>query len=230
MNKNIVKLLGFILLIIIVVMLFDKYHLSRYLGISGFNYYHDQILNLKEEYPVEFMVIYVVSYILLIAAFIPGTIIMDLLAGFIYGPYWGTVVVVFSYLLGATSNFILIRYFFYDVFHRKFSYLRDVVPIGKASSSIVLDFIGLRFIPVIPFWMINILAAILEVPLWLFTLTTFIGIIPSSVIYVFIGTNVRGQISEETFLQPKLWVPLLILATMTLLPNVIKIYRKWRSR
>ena len=97
---------------------------------------------------------------------------------------------------------------------------------------VILNLLGLRFIPVIPFWLTNILAAVLNVPLKTFVLTTFIGIIPTSIIYVILGDGVRHHlsankgISVEMLGDAKLWLPLMGLALLVLLPNLYKFLHK----
>lgn len=232
MNKLWYRLLGIGISALVIYMLFNHYGLWSYLSLDGFNHYHQQILEFEQKHVMGFTVIYVISYIILIACCIPGTILFDLLAGFIYGTVLGTPIVLVSYLSGAVLNFILVRTLFKDVLHQKFSHLRHIVLRDGGRKRTAYNLIGLRFIPIIPFWLLNILAAILDIPLITFITTTFIGIIPTSVIYVMIGNGVRSQlavnakVSLDVLTNPELWVPLVLLALLIIIPNLYKSFKK----
>lgn len=236
MNKTWIKLLSLIVIIALVIVLFERTNLYLYLNLDSFNHYHNQILHFEQQHLVEFTVGYIMAYILLIALCVPGTILFDLLAGFIYGPIVGTVLVLICYLSGAVLNFILVRFMLYDLFSRKFGHLQSVIVREGGMRSTAINLIGLRFIPVIPFWLINILAAVLGIPFWVFATTTFLGIIPTSVVYVLIGHGVRTHLNNNQpitmsmLTEPHIWVPLLLLAMLILIPNFIKMIRKKKSQ
>lgn len=236
MNKTWIKLLSLIVIIALVIVLFERTNLYLYLNLDSFNHYHNQILHFEQQHLVEFTVGYIIAYIFLIALCVPGTILFDLLAGFIYGPIVGTILVLICYLSGAVLNFILVRFMLYDLFSRKFGHLQSVIVREGGMRSTAINLIGLRFIPVIPFWLINILAAVLGIPFWVFATTTFLGIIPTSVVYVLIGHGVRTHLNNNQpitmamLTEPHIWVPLLLLAMLILIPNFIKMIRKKKSQ
>ncbi len=232
MKKKILKLLIFVFLALTFAMLFEHLHLYTYLNLDSFNRYHNQILGFEQQHIFEFTVVYIISYIVLIACCVPGTIIFDLIAGFIYGPFVGVFLVISCYLLGAIVNFSLVKILFRDILRKRFGHLQHLVLNERGMSATALNLIGLRFIPVIPFWLLNILAAILGIPFWIFVGTTFIGIIPTSIVYVLIGHGVREHMRENQpitmamLTEPKLWVPMVMLALLILIPNLIRSIRK----
>lgn len=230
-KTNLLKIFGLVLTGSIVIFLFEYFHLTAYLSLDGFNTYNKQILEFEELHVAEFIAIYVVSYIVLIAACVPGTILFDLLAGFLFGPYLGTILVLFSYLTGATFNYLLARFFLRDFINQKFGHLKEVIIKNGDQKALIRNLIGLRFIPAIPFWLLNILSAVLDIPLKVFMWTTFIGIIPTSIIYVMIGHGVRDQMkhnrgaSIDMLTNPKMWLPLILLAALLIVPNLIKRFK-----
>lgn len=237
MNKNLYKVIGLVVIATIIAVIFKHYDLSLYLSIDGFNHYHQQILSFEQKHIVEFTLAYIICYIVLIACCIPGTILFDLLAGFIYGPTIGFLLVIFCYLTGAIVNFLLVRYLLHDLLHKRFSHLNHLIMNEHGGMKrTAYNMIALRFIPVIPFWILNILAAVLGIPLSVFAITTFIGIIPSSLIWVLIGGGVRSHMANHQmltaaiFADPKFWVPLLVLTLMVMIPNLIKIYRNKKNK
>ena len=235
MKISLLKILGLLAGVVLIIVVFAHYHLWGYLSLEGFNHYHKQILLYEQHHVAGFTLGYILSYIILISCCIPGTILFDLLAGFIYGPIIGTVLVLGCYTCGAVLNFLLVRYFLKDILHQRFFHLRNVILRAGGMRRTAYNLIGLRFIPVVPFWLLNILAAVLEIPFVIFVITTFIGIIPTSVIYVLLGSGVRNQLahtqvlSADILTDPKLWVPLIVLALFILLPNLLKM-RKPRAK
>lgn len=232
MKRTLFKFLGLFIVIAILLVIFERYHLWMYLSVDGFNRYHDEILHFEQHHIFEFTAFYIAAYVILIACCIPGTILFDLLAGFIYGPIIGSILVIFCYLTGAIVNFILVRFLLYDLLHKHFAHLRHVILKENGLKSTAINLIGLRFIPVIPFWLLNIVAAVVQIPLWVFVITTFLGIIPTSVIYVLIGNGVRIQmqyhqpVTLNSLANPTLLGPLILLGLLILVPNLIRSYRK----
>ena len=83
----------------------------------------------------------------------------------------------------------------------------------------------------IPFWILNILAALLNVRMSTFVISTLIGITPMSIIYVVIGDGVRdstanGQmLNADVLTNPKIWIPLFCMAVILMIPNIVKLFK-----
>lgn len=235
MKRIFIKFGILIATIIFLIAVIKFYHLDRYLSLNGFNVYREQIMWFETAHPLAFITGYVLIYILLITLCIPGTILFDLIAGFIFGIYFGLVLVVVSYGIGAFCNFLLVRYFFKEFFTNRFSRFKLLIH-GSGKHGLLLNLIGLRFIAVIPFWVLNIVAAIINVSSKTFLLSTLIGIIPSSLIYVIIGDGVREaftkkvELSPEIMVNPKIWLPLVCMALLLLVPNFIRYYKHHKIR
>ena len=95
--------------------------------------------------------------------------------------------------------------------------------------------ITLRLIPIFPSWLVNIVAALLGVPLWTFVGATFLGIIPSTIVYTSIGHSLgtifqAGQLpNPDIIFQPEMFFPLLGLAGLAILPVIYKAITKKRQ-
>lgn len=231
MKRSLIKIGVLLLVVAFFIMLTKYYHLNDYLSLEGFNNYRDRIIGYKIGHPAQFILGYVVSYIILITLCIPGTILFDLIAGFVFGWYFGTIIVVFSYGIGSLLNFILVRYFFKDLFANKFSRFKSLIH-GSGQYGLLINLTGLRLIAVIPFWILNIVAALLNVNVRTFLTSTIIGIIPSTIIYAVIGDGVRDMLNSgeplttELLINPRIWIPIFVMALLLMLPNIIKYYRQ----
>ena len=84
----------------------------------------------------------------------------------------------------------------------------------------------LRLVPIFPFWVVNIIPALLGVSATTFIVATFFGIIPGSVVYVLVGHGLSHLFaSNQTpnlrlIFEPTVLYPLLALAALSLLPVI----------
>lgn len=230
-SKKIIRLLLIVLVIVLFMLIVHRYDLSRYLGIDGFNNYNHYLIDLEYSHPIEFIIIYFLAYVILIALCIPGTIVFDLIAGFVFGAVFGSIIVIISYLAGAVLNFFFVKYVFKDMLENKFHKFKHFIH-GDNKKSLLMNLIGLRLVAVIPFWVINIAAALIGVSMIDFVISTFIGILPTSIIYAVIGDGVRdsvlagNKLDSAILFNYKIWSPLIVLAIMLILPNIIKYLKK----
>ncbi len=92
----------------------------------------------------------------------------------------------------------------------------------------------LRLVPLFPFFVVNLVPALLGVGLFDFMLGTALGIIPGTLVYSGVGSGL-GEIfagGGEADLQhigrdPKVWLPMAALALLALVPVA---YKRWRAR
>ena len=157
---------------------------------------------------------------------------MTLTGGFLFGALWGSVTVIIAATIGATLVFLAARSAAGDWFSR---HAGDRVKKLEAGfqDDVVSYMLFLRFIPIFPFFLINIAAAIFRVPLRIFFLTTLFGVAPGTFIYSLTGSSlgsifaVGENFSTSTILTPKVITALVGLALLSLLPIV---YRRWKQK
>ena len=89
----------------------------------------------------------------------------------------------------------------------------------------------IRLVPVVPFFVANLVPALVGVPLVRFVVTTFLGIIPGAVVYTSVGAGLgevfaRGETPDLGIIfEPRILLPILGLAALAALPIVIKAVR-----
>ena len=90
----------------------------------------------------------------------------------------------------------------------------------------------MRLIPVLPFFITNIVPAFVGVRLSVFAITTLIGIIPADVIYTMLGAGLgdvfaKGEVPHlDILLHPQFALPLLGLVVLAALPLVIRLAQR----
>ena len=87
----------------------------------------------------------------------------------------------------------------------------------------------MRFIPIFPFWMINLLAGVAKVSPATFVWTTALGIIPGSAVYNYVGYAFGSVGGEAQTVVRNVVFALVALAILSLVPVVVKKVRKRRT-
>src|SRR5436309_3509974 len=101
------------------------------------------------------------------------------------------------------------------------SMLRRFLPVAILLLGLALF---LLLVPVFPFWLVNIVPALLGMRLDRFAAATLIGIIPGCVVYSSVGAGFgvlidRGEAPDfGVIFQPRILLPLLGLAALSLVP------------
>ena len=119
-----------------------------------------------------------------------------LLAGFIFGKWLGTFILVIGMTIGATILYIFGNYFFKEIIKEKFlNRFKNLEIKFKKSEFIYL--LVYRFIGGIPFALSNVLPCIFNVKIKNFFLATIIGIIPQIFLMVSIGSGLEKIIEQN---------------------------------
>ena len=130
-----------------------------------------------------FVLVYVVAAVL----FVPGSV-LTLGAGAVFGLLWGTIAVSVGATLGAGAAFLVGRYLAREKVARwaaenpRFSAIDSAV--GREGWKIVLL---TRLSPVFPYNLLNYLFGLTRVRFWPYFLASWIGMIPGTFLYVYLG-------------------------------------------
>ena len=150
---------------------------------------------LSAAYPTSVLSVLVLIYAFLQTLCIPGTLVINVVCGALYGPWIAFPICVLAGTLGACSGYGLSRIVGYplihslDQFFTNGSYLplfRQKLNEHRRHQFIYLMF--LRISPLLPNWFINLASPIVGVPLRPYILSTFLGIIPQSLLVVRVGS------------------------------------------
>ena len=134
---------------------------------------------------------------------------LALLAGFIFGKWLGTFILVIGMSIGATILYIFGNYFLKKIIKEKFlTRFKNLEKKFKKSEFIYL--LAYRFVGGIPFVLSNVIPCIFNVKVANFFWATIIGIIPQVFLVVSIGSGIE-KIIEQNLEAPKIkdlvWSP-----------------------
>jgi uncharacterized membrane protein YdjX (TVP38/TMEM64 family) len=192
----------------------------------------DQILAFRDSNLIVSVMIFMLMYISVVTFSIPGATILSVTGGFIFGLEVGLILNILSATIGATFLFLAVRLGFgnllttFEKGSAKFSDLIEQLKINEINILLLL-----RLIPVVPFFIANILPAIAGVSLKNFFWTTFLGIIPGGFVFTLIGANAgdffdRGEAPDLTvFWSFEFLGPLICLIILVALPMFFKVAR-----
>ena len=187
----------------------------------------DDLQQFLRRAPILTLLLYMLSYIVVVAFSLPGGAVMTILGGFLFGTLLGGIIVVFVATIGATVVFLTARTAFHDRLATKVSPWIKRFEQGFQDGA-VSYLLVLRLVPVFPFFIVNLAPAFLGISLRLYMFTTFIGIIPGSFVYASIGNGLDALLTAGQnpdlglIFQPAVLMPLLGLSVLALLPLIYK--------
>ncbi len=134
--------------------------------------------------PAVFVALYVVAAALLV----PGSA-LTLGAGLVWGLVKGTLIVSVASTLAAAVSFLIGRYFARDWVAGKFAGNVRFQALDDAVAREGWKIVGLtRLSPAFPYTLLNYAFGLTRVPLWHYVLASWVGMIPGTIMYVYLGS------------------------------------------
>ena len=152
-----------------------------------------------------------------------------LLAGFIFGKWLGTIILILGLSVGATILYIFGNYFLKEVIKEKFlNRFKNLEIKFKKSEFIFL--LVYRFVGGIPFAIANVLPCLFNVKVFNFFWSTLIGIIPSTFLIVSIGSGLEKIIDQnleapkllEIMYSPDIYIPMIAFVALIIITIITR--------
>jgi len=169
---------------------------------------------------------FVVVYIAVAAVALPGAVVLSLLGGFLFGRWLGTALVLIGATVGAAIVFSIARSAVGEPLRRRAGPLYERVLSGVTGNAVEV----LLFLRLFPFFLVNLAAALFDIRLTTFLLTTAVGIAPAAFIYNSVGREIGTVSSLSGLLSPGALAALLGLAGLSLLPILLRHWKPWAER
>ncbi len=184
------------------------------------------------------VLIFIVLYSLWVTCLLPGSW-LSMLSGFVYGTWFGSLIVFLGAFLGAHLTFYLGRTFLKDWAQNKVSTFSKIQSIEKAVSREGRKVVFLtRLSPLFPFGLLNFSYGLSDVKVLDFTLGMF-GIIPGTILYCSFGSLalkisnfgdvLSGRSSTDSFIWSLISIISTILVVIVILRSTKKIYQDSES-
>lgn len=184
--------------------------------------------DLEAESPLITLIIFFSVYVLATAFSFPGAAALTLIAGWLFGLGEGLLLVSFASSLGATLAFLLARSFFRDAVQNRFAdYLAKVNEGIEKEGAFYL--FTLRLIPLVPFFVINLVMGLTPMKTWTFYWVSQVGMLAGTFVYVNAGAQLANidELSISGILTPELIASFVLIGLFPLIAKkLLAVYKK----
>jgi pyruvate/2-oxoglutarate dehydrogenase complex dihydrolipoamide dehydrogenase (E3) component/uncharacterized membrane protein YdjX (TVP38/TMEM64 family) len=230
MSRNKMVLLAAVAALVVVYFAFD---LGQYFSLEYVKQRQADFSALYAQHPWTVTGAFFALYVVVTGLSLPGAAILTLVAGAIFGLLVGTIIVSFASSIGATLAFLVSRYVLRDSVQGKFG--ARLVDINKGIEKDGAFYLfTLRLVPLIPFFVINLVMGLTRMKTGVFYLASQIGMLAGTIVYVNAGTQLARIESLRGILSPGLLGSFVLLGLFPLIAKKIvdviqgrKVYARW---
>lgn len=218
------------MLVILCVAIAGFFALRDFLSFDTLRDNREALIAFRDSHYLLTVLAFISAYVLIVGFSLPGAGIATITGGFLFGTVFGVIFNVTGATLGAVLIFLAARMGLGEALKARMDASDGMV--RKIKDGIdenqwsMLFFI--RLVPAVPFFVANLIPAFLGVPLYRFAVSTFLGIIPGSVVYTSVGAGLgavfaRGETPNFGIIfEPHILFPILGLCALSLLPVILK--------
>ncbi|MFG6553434.1 TVP38/TMEM64 family protein [Sulfitobacter sp. 1A16808] len=220
------------LALIAVVAAIGAFTLRDYLSFDALRDNREALIAFRDSNYLLTALVFVAAYVVIVAFSLPGATVATLTGGFLFGLFPGVLYNVSAATLGAVVIFLAAQWGLGARLKDRMDASEGMVRKIKAGIDdnqwSMLLFI--RLVPVVPFFVANLLPAFLGVPLFRFVISTFFGIMPGTLVFTSVGAGLgavfaRGESPDLGIIfEPHILLPILGLCVLSLLPVAIKTF------
>ena len=235
MNLNSLNLKLILGITYLVIISFGLYFLFSVVDIKDLMSYEfirlnkDIILKYKNEnflFLIFIFFIFSIVWVLLLGFAMP----LLIFSGFVFGKWWGILIVLTSTTIGATLLYMLVGFFFREAIKEKlapkFSKLKEFF-----SKNDILYFMSFRFIGGggSPYAVQNVLPILFDMSVKNYVIATFVGSMPSMFVIVALGSGIEKVIDQNVELSvstvlfsPEIYIPIIAFFIILFIAFVIR--------
>lgn len=221
------------LIAILIVAAVGAFTLRDYLSFETLRDNREALLSFRDANYGLTVGLFILAYVVIVAFSLPGATIATLTGGFLFATFPGALFNVSAATIGAVLIFLAARWGLGEKLVAKMEgsegavkKIKDGIDENQWSMLFLI-----RLVPAVPFFVANLVPALVGVPLRRFVISTFFGIIPGGVVYTSVGAGL-GEVFErgETpnlgiIFEPQILLPILGLCALAALPIAIKAIR-----
>jgi uncharacterized membrane protein YdjX (TVP38/TMEM64 family) len=218
---------------ILVVAAIGAFTLGDYLSFEVLAENREQLIAFRDANYLATALAFIAVYVAIVAFSLPGATVATLTGGFLFATFPGALFNVIAATTGATIIFLAARWGLgerlaakMDASEGRVHRIKQGIDENQWSMLFLI-----RLVPAVPFFVANLLPALVGVPLWRYVVTTFLGIIPGAVVYTSVGAGLgevfaRGETPNLGIIfEPQILLPILGLCALAALPIVLKAVR-----
>jgi uncharacterized membrane protein YdjX (TVP38/TMEM64 family) len=171
--------------------------------------------------------LFALIYALATAISVPGALFLTVAGGLLFGTVLGTALTVLGATAGATILFLVARSTLGNALRGRAGSWIESMAVGFRNNAFSYLLV-LRLVPLVPFFVVNLVPAFLGVRLHTYIVATLLGIVPGAFVYANVGAglgdilSMGGSFSLSSVLTPKVVIALCGLAVLSLIPIAYK--------
>ena len=224
-----------ILIIIAGIAVGSAWQFGDYLKLNYLATQETQLREFQQQYPVLVFGVAFFIYVMVTGLSLPGAAPLTLLYGWYFGFGPTLILVSFASTAGATISFLTSRYLLRGSIEQKFGdRLQTFNQHLKSDGAFYL--FTLRLIPVVPFFVINLVMGLTPLSTRTYWWVSQLGMLPGTAVYVYAGSSVPNlsQLAEQgaaAVLSPQQLLQIFIaFALLGTFPLLVKLLLKWIGR
>ncbi|MEO9492635.1 MAG: FAD-dependent oxidoreductase [Marinomonas sp.] len=214
------KKLAIIAVIAALIAAFFYFGLNERLSADGISDTIAEVEAFRADNAILVLAVFFAVYVAVTAASLPGAAILTLIAGALFGLVTGVILVSFASTMGATLAFLSSRYVLRDSIESKFGDRLKSINEGLERDGAFYLF-SLRMIPVIPFFVINLVMGLTRIRTGTFIWVSQLGMLLGTIVYVNAGTQLAQLDSLDGILSPTILGSLVLLGVVPWIAKLI---------
>lgn len=221
------------LIIIVAVAAIGAFTLRDYLNFQTLADNREALLSFRDGNYLLTALVFMAAYAVIVGFSLPGAAVMTLTGGFMFATFPGVLFNVTGATVGAIAIFLAARWGLGERLAARMDTgdgLIKKIKEGIDENQWSMLFL-IRLVPAVPFFVANLVPALVGVPLGRYAISTFIGIIPGALVYSSVGAGLgevfdRGDTPNLSIIfEPAILLPILGLCALAALPIVLKAVR-----
>lgn len=194
---------------------------SNLITLDALKHYKDTLLLFVSRHYLYSLALFSLIYIVSTALVLPIAALLTLGGGYLFGVAAGTLIVTISATVGAVCTFLVVRYllgnYIQGRYRTQLSWLNN--ELAHYGSYYLL---ALRLMPIVPFFLTNILGGLSSISLITFLWTTALGIIPGTFVYALAGQELGTIQTIHDIFSLRMLLALSLLSLCALAPIMVR--------
>jgi uncharacterized membrane protein YdjX (TVP38/TMEM64 family) len=197
------------------------------------------------------VLLFVAVYVVAVMLSLPGAVFLTVAGGLLFGTVVGGFSAIVAATLGATLLFLIARSAIGGWLMRRAGATATALAEGFRRDAFHY-LLFLRLVPVFPFWVVNLVAALCGVHLGPFVVATALGIVPGTLAFAFLGAGLDSAVAAQaselrrciaagqsdcpvgldvwSFMNPELVSAFVILGLVALIPIAVRHFKPMQDR
>jgi uncharacterized membrane protein YdjX (TVP38/TMEM64 family) len=221
-EHRLIRLLPLIIILILGVVLYQNF--AEYFTLENLQNNKETIFEYKNNYAFLSALAFIAFYAMATLLSLPFGTVLAIFGGYLFGTFWGLIIVTIAATIGATGIFLISKYSLKGAIPKHMNKIYTKVQHNFEENEISY-LLFLRLVPLFPFAVVNILPALFKVPTRIYILTTFFGIIPGTFAHTYLGNAFEEVNSLSRIISAKTISAFVLLGLLALVPILVKKYK-----